>query len=89
MGKLFGVLAAAILGAGLLVSATRVSLAGPPECGHRSCSDEVNASGLSGKDRAQCFKSVIAACKDGACDCGGGPDVTGNCACSPSGAFLD
>jgi hypothetical protein len=87
MGKVFGVLAGVVLGVGLLVSAARVIAA--PACGHRACSDEVAAAGLSGKARAACFKGVVAACKAGSCDCGGGPGTTGTCACSPSGAFLD
>jgi hypothetical protein len=85
MGKLFGVLAGVVLGVGLFVSATRV-IAAPPTCGHRECSDEVSASGLTGKARADCFKTVIADCKAGNCSCTGG---TPACACSPSGAFLD
>jgi hypothetical protein len=89
MGKLFGVLAAVILGAGILVSATRVTLAAAPECGHKACSDEVATSGLSGKARADCFKQVRAACEAGSCTCGGSSDNLGDCACSPSGAFLD
>jgi hypothetical protein len=88
MGKLFGVLAGVVLGVGLFVSAATVIAASPPDCGHRNCSDEVAASGLTGKARSACFKSVIADCKANACSCTGG---TPACACpaSPSGAFLD
>ena len=88
MNKAAGAAAVVFLGVALMLAAARITVAAPP-CGHRSCSDEVAQSGLTGRDRAACFKAVIAECKAGGCSCGESHTVLGDCACSPSGAFLD
>jgi len=88
----FGVLA---LGTGLSLMASRVGAA--PACGHHPCATAVANAGLSGKERAQCFKTAIAACQAsqaaGGCTCADGCfSCTGPAPCdcaSPSGAFID
>ena len=92
-GKILMAIGGLGLGAVLALMVSRAGAA--PACGHHPCSDEVAATcaatnQCSGKARAACFKSVVAACKNNACSCGGSASVTGDCACaSPSGAFLD
>jgi hypothetical protein len=60
-----------------------------PPCGHRACADEVEATGLSGRERAACFREVKASCTAGECSCNGEPPcvcdpVPGGCDCHPA-----
>src|SRR5438093_348044 len=73
----------AVLALGVVVLAS-VAAAAPP-CGHKACSDEVAASGLSGQARRACFKQVIVDCNAGACSCTGGSPPCSCVTCSGEG----
>ncbi len=77
----FAVLA---LGVGVLAS---VANAAPP-CGYTACSDEIAASGLSGKARRACLRQVTSECREGLCSCTGGSPrcscVCGDGLCGPA-----
>src|SRR5437867_9195870 len=77
----FAVLA---LGVGVLASVTTAA----PLCGRRACSDEIAASGLSGRGMAACLKSLLSDCHAGLCSCTGGSPpcscVCGDGLCGPS-----
>src|SRR2546428_1842388 len=79
---MFGVLA---FGAGLMGS--HAGAFSP--CGHKACSDEVDAAGISGRARIACFKAAKDACVAGECSCTGEPacvcdPVPGGCDCHPA-----
>jgi len=69
----FAVLA---LGVGVLTSVANAA----PACGHKACTDEVAASGLTRTQRVACFKQVVADCEAGSCSCTGGSPPC-SCAC--------
>ena len=75
-----------LLALGVCVVASVANAASP--CGRKTCSDEVAASGLSGKARSACFQQVITDCNAGACSCTGGSPpcscVCGDGLCGPS-----
>src|SRR6058998_3457607 len=77
----FAVLA---LGVGVLTSVTNAA----PACGHKACTDEVAASGLTRTQRVACFKQVVADCEAGSCSCtDGSPPCSCTCGdglCGPS-----
>ena len=77
----FAVLALAV---GVLASVANAA----PSCGHKVCSDEAAASGLTGAARGACLKSLISDCQAGACSCTGGSApcscVCGDGLCGPS-----
>ena len=78
----------AVLALGAAIVAPAATASSP--CGHRACSEEIAASGLSGQARAACVKQVIADCRAGRCSCTGGspPCSCVQCCGSPIGAFV-
>ena len=87
MGRILG---AALLGAVLMVSASRSVMAAPC-CGHKDCAEQIKFCVAAGGSRHGCAVGIIGHCKTGICRCLGVPGCSTNdviCS-SPSGAFLD